>query len=46
MSVGYLPDTEWEKFYKWCKKLWPMWAPDRMSIKLYLEWKEDSNASN
>ena len=36
-----MSDKEWEAFYNWCKSQWPIWAPDKISIELYLKWKED-----
>lgn len=28
----------WEEFVKWWKSKWPQTTPDKMSVKLYLEW--------
>ena len=35
-----MSDEEWEEFVEWCKGKWPMWAPDKISVETYLEWKD------
>ncbi|KKL96443.1 hypothetical protein LCGC14_1844360 [marine sediment metagenome] len=36
-----MTDKEWEKFVKDCKKHWDDWKPSRVSIEIYLKWRDD-----
>lgn len=37
-----MEDSEWLRFLAWWKAQWSMSAPHRMSIEMYLKWKEES----
>ena len=37
-----MSDGEWDKFVSWCKGRWKGWIPDKMSVKLWERWREES----
>lgn len=41
-----ITDRGWKEFEKWCFEQWPMWAPNRTSVRLYLKWREEKAKRN